>query len=112
MANPNPSPETRFKKGEAANPGGKTKEQKRLEIEAAEMALKARHAMLSRMLEKMESGEEVMEMIDPANLKLIKDSEDRAHGTPSQSVDVTTDGQSIGFAAAALVPLTADDNDD
>mgnify|MGYP007103412854 CR=1 FL=1 len=30
--NPNPSPETRFKKGSTPNPGGKTKKKKALEI--------------------------------------------------------------------------------
>ena len=40
MANPNPSPETRFKPGNTY--GGKTAEQKRLEYEAAEMAARIR----------------------------------------------------------------------
>ena len=87
MANPNPSPDTRSKKGQAANPGGKTKEQKQLEIEAAEMAAKLRHKMLSTMMEKAEGGEDVLEILDAATLKLFKDSEDRAHGAPKQAVE-------------------------
>lgn len=85
MANPDPSPSTRFKPGDVGNPGGKTKEQKRLEMEAADMALRMRHALLSLMTEKAEAGESIEEYLEPTALKLFKDSEDRAHGTPSQS---------------------------
>ncbi len=110
MANPNPSPETRFKKGNNANPGGKSKEQKRLETEAARMSVTLRHKMLSAMTERAEQGANVLEMIDPATLKLFKDSEDRAHGTPSQSVDITTGGEQMSFGAINLVPLKSDDS--
>lgn len=86
MANPNPSPKTRFKPG---NPGGgKTSEQKRLEYEAAEMAAALRHKMLSVITEKAEGENpaEILAFLDANTLKLFKDSEDRAHGTPVQSV--------------------------
>jgi hypothetical protein len=63
MANPNPSPETRFKPGHAL--GGKTAEQRRFEYEAAEIAA----------------------------MRLFKDSEDRAHGTPRQSVEHSGQGE-------------------
>lgn len=83
--NPNPSPETRFKPG---NPGGgKTSEQKRLEYEAAEMAARARHKILSVITEKLAAGEDAMELLDGNALKLFKDSEDRAHGTPKQTTE-------------------------
>lgn len=89
MANPNPSPETRFQPGNNANPGGKTKELKALEAEAALMAAKLRHAALSAMTEKLSvGGIDAMEFITGDNLRLFKDSEDRAHGTPKQSVDM------------------------
>lgn len=86
MANPNPSPETRFKPG---NPGGgKTSEQKRLEYEAAEMAARIRHRQLSVIAERMEQGLEPIEGMTAADLlRLMKDSEDRAHGTPKQSIE-------------------------
>jgi hypothetical protein len=95
--NPNPSPETRFKPG---NPGGgKTSEQKRLEYEAAEMAAKARHKLLSVITEKLNGlpeGEEladvdITKLLSADMLRLFKDSEDRAHGTPKQSVEHTGD---------------------
>lgn len=92
MANPNPSPETRFQPG---NPGGgKTAKQRKLEYEAAEMAAKIRHKLLSVITEKMSGtadaeigAEDVLKLLTPETLRLMKDSEDRAHGTPKQSVE-------------------------
>ena len=85
--NPNPSPATRFKPGNNANPGGKTSEHARFERESAEMSAKLRHAALSAMTEKLENGMDVSLMINSDALRLFKDSEDRAHGTPKQSVE-------------------------
>lgn len=92
--NPNPSPETRFKPG---NPGGgKTSAQKKLEYEAAEMAAALRHRMLSVITEKVEMGEDVTEYLDANSLKLFKDSEDRAHGTPKSTSEFSgPDGGAI-----------------
>lgn len=96
MANPNPSPETRFKPGTVGNPGGKTKEQRQAEIDAAEKAAILRDKMLSLMMEKVEGGEiDLLELIDPATLKLFKDSEDRAHGTPTAHTDLTNSDGSL-----------------
>lgn len=88
MANPNPSPETRFQPGQSGNPGGKTAEHKRLELEAAEMAARLRHAMLTSMQEKLSAGVSPDEMITSDTLRLFKDSEDRAHGTPKAVTEV------------------------
>jgi hypothetical protein len=100
MANPNPSPETRFQPGNNANPGGKTPEMKRLEAEAALMSVKLRHAALSAMTEKVAkmtelpevSLDDILKLIDGDVLRLFKDSEDRAHGTPKQSVEHAGEG--------------------
>lgn len=93
MANPNPSPETRFG-AEGGNPntlGGKTKEQRECEYRAAEMSARLREHALSVMTEKMEAGVlSLEEIVNAATLKLLKDSEDRAHGTPRQAVDHTS----------------------
>lgn len=86
MANPDPSPETRFKPGNNANPGGKTSEQKQKEMAAAQMAADLRHDILSAMTEKVKSGADPLELIDANTLKLFKDSEDRAHGTPKSTL--------------------------
>ena len=91
--NPNPSPETRFKPG---NPGGgKTSEQRKLEYEAAEMAAKIRHRLLSVITEQMTakpdeeiSAEDVLKLLTPDTLRLMKDSEDRAHGTPKATTEI------------------------
>lgn len=94
--NPNPSPETRFLPGQSGNPGGKTAAQRKAEVEAAEMAAKLRHLMLTRMVELVESGappETVL--LSPEALRLFKDSEDRAHGTPKQSIDNTSSDGSM-----------------
>jgi hypothetical protein len=86
--NPNPSPETRFQPG---NPGGgKTSEQKRLEYEAAEMAARIRHKALSVIAERIDAGLSPIEGMTPADiLRLMKDSEDRAHGTPKATTEMT-----------------------
>lgn len=100
MANPNPSPATRFKPGNPGNPGGKTKGQRKAEIKAAEIAAELRLKALSVLQEKLKNGEiEASELIDPATLKLFKDSEDRAFGTPDQSIkhSGTGDGGEIIF---------------
>ena len=89
MANPNPSPETRFQAGVSGNPGGKTAEHRRIELEAAEMAARLRHAMLSSMQEKLQNGASVDELMTGDALRLFKDSEDRAHGTPKASTEVS-----------------------
>lgn len=102
--NPNPSPETRFgaENGNPINTGGKTSEQRRLEYEAALIAAKLRHKALSDMLEKVEGGADVMDYIDANGLKLFKDSEDRAHGTPKQSTELSgPDGGAIPVTEVA-----------
>lgn len=84
MGNPNPSPATRFKKGGNANPSGKSKEQKRIELEAAQMSAQMRHDILTSMMEKIADPDDeatVLSFFDPKDLiKLFKDSEDRGFG--------------------------------
>lgn len=86
MANPNPSPETRFQPGNAG--GGKTAEQKKLEYEAAEMAARIRHKLLSVITEKISNGEDATDLLNGDLLRLMKDSEDRAHGTPKATTEI------------------------
>ena len=84
MANPNPSPSTRFG-APNGNPsgGGKTKGQRAAEIKAARISALLRAKALSELMEKYQSGEITLgDLISSENLKLFKDSEDRAHGTP------------------------------
>ncbi len=89
MANPNPSPDTRFgaKNGNPSG-SGKTKKQKQAETRAAEIAALLREKMLSEMLEKVNAGESAFDLMDANSLKLFKDSEDRAHGTPKATTEI------------------------
>lgn len=98
MANPNPSPETRFKPGKSGNPGGKTEGQRAAEIKAARISAELRLEALSSLQGKLASGEITAdELIDPATLKLFKDSEDRAFGTPDQSIKHYGNGENGEF---------------
>lgn len=97
--NPNPSPETRFKKGQSGNPGGKSEGQRAAEIEAARISAELRLQALSSLQEAVGNDKislANLEMIlNPATLKLFKDSEDRAHGTPSQDINHRSDDKSM-----------------
>lgn len=87
-----PPVETQFKPGQSGNPGGKTAEQRQNEVKAAEIASRLR----LKMLEALEAEDAtILDRLDPNTLKLFKDSEDRAHGTPVQSVDHSTQGKPI-----------------
>lgn len=99
MANPNPSPETRFggKRGNQPN-GGKTSAQRKAEYDAAEKAAIIGDKMVSSIMEKLSAGTDALDFIDPATLKLLKDVQDRAHGTPSQDINHRSDDGSMSPA--------------
>jgi hypothetical protein len=93
VANPNPSPATRFKKGQSGNPSGRSKEELKAMNKSAQIAAKLTLSALSSLQEKVQSDEvtadEVIQMLVNADAaRLIKEAQDRAHGTPKQSVDV------------------------
>lgn len=114
MANPNPSPETRFKPGDewAGNGKGKTSEQRKAEARAAEVAALIRSKALSEMLEKIEAGEiTATDLITSDNLRLFKDSEDRAHGTPKQAITHGNDPDNPLPAAIAVHFVKPDGKD-
>lgn len=72
---------------------GKTSAQRQAEVKAAEIAANVRLAALIRMQEKIDGGElDALDAVTSDNLRLFKDSEDRAHGTPKQSVEHTGEG--------------------
>lgn len=87
MANPNPSPATRFKPGQVANPTGKTAEQAARDVITADLSSQYRHAVLSRVMERVLAGEDPLVVLTKDVRAVLKDSEDRAHGTPKQSVE-------------------------
>ncbi len=92
MANPDPSPSTRFKKGQSGNPSGRSSAELKAVNEAATISANLRLKALTCLQERIAKGEvsdeDLALLINPGTLKLFKDSEDRAHGTPKQSVDV------------------------
>ena len=72
-----------------------------MEMEAAEMAAKIRHAMLSSMMEKLDDGAKADELLTSDALRLMKDSEDRAHGTPKATSEISgPDGGEIPVSIA------------
>jgi hypothetical protein len=94
--NPNPSPSTRFKPGQIANPRGKTSEQRQLEISNAWLATQLRAQMLQELVATVKDNPAaILARIEPATLKLIKDAEDRGLGTPKASVDITNSDASL-----------------
>jgi hypothetical protein len=97
--NKDPSPDTRFKAGQSGNPGGKAKGQREAEIKAAEISAKMRLKILSSLQVKFKADEftedDYAMLLSAGTLKLFKDSEDRAHGTPKQSVDNTSSDGSM-----------------
>jgi hypothetical protein len=86
--NPNPSPATRFKSGAewTGSPGGKTSEHRKNEIAAAELSARLRFDQLMALVGKTGADrEKLVESITSTNLQLVKQSEDRAYGTPKQT---------------------------
>lgn len=97
MANPNPRTDqieaTQFKPGQSGNPGGKSAAQRKAEVDAAENAAILRAKMLEAIAKDVGEGGDILQYLKPEALKLFKDSEDRAHGTPTQQVDhLSSDG--------------------
>lgn len=90
----NPSPDTSglkpFQPGQSGNPGGKSAETIRLEREAADIALRMRLKWLKALEAQAEAGDKAaLGLLSSEALNLAKQSEDRAHGTPRQSVEHT-----------------------
>jgi hypothetical protein len=113
MANPNPNIEglKPFQPGQSGNPGGKTAEQRRLEVEAAEMAAQLRHKMLTALVNATGDDATTLEAIKGDILRLIKDSEDRAHGTPKATTELGgIDGGDIKSSVTVKI-IGADDAD-
>lgn len=92
MANKNPdmSGLKHFPPGKSGNPGGKTSEHRRAEVEAAEIAAKIQLNMVKALAGAVEAGSEsALEAIRSDVLRLIKDAQDRGFGAPMQPVEQT-----------------------
>lgn len=108
MANPNPSPETRFKPGQSGNPSGKSSEQIAREKRSSDIASQLTHMGLSYIQEKLESGEiDVMDILNADMMRFIKEAQDRAHGTPKQSTEVSgADGAALAMSLTVNTQIT------
>ena len=102
-----PPQDTRFKPGQSGNPGGKSAETIRLEREAADIALRMRLKWLKALEAQAEAGDQqALDLLSSEALTLAKQSEDRAHGTPRQSVEHT--GEGGGALAIIIRDMTKD----
>ncbi len=112
MGNPSPNMEglKPFQPGQSGNPGGKTAEQRKAEVEAAEIAATLRLGALRKLAERIANGEiDPDEIVTGDNLRLFKDSEDRAHGTPKAAIDHTSSDGSMG-PTRIIIEAAADDD--
>jgi hypothetical protein len=99
MAEKKDPKDTQFKKGVSGNPGGKSKAQRANELKAAEISAKLRLkalASMQAMFSDKDIGPDDLDLLlSTGALNLFKQSEDRAHGTPKQSVDNTSSDGSM-----------------
>lgn len=111
MANPNPSPSTRFGAGISGNPAGKTARQRELEYRNAEAALEIRALLLQRLRNTLKDDATLDATLKAMDLlRFLKDTEDRGLGTPKASLDVIASGEPglidlAGLSTAALAEL-------
>lgn len=59
----------------------------------ADMASQFREKLISATMEKLAQGVDPFELLTPEVIRIVKDSEDRAHGTPRQSVEHSGQGE-------------------
>jgi hypothetical protein len=103
-----PPKHTQFGAGETGNASGKTSAQRKSEYANAEKATLLRGRMLDAVIEATSHGDKAtLEFIEAGVLKLLKDVEDRAHGTPKQSVDNTSSDGSMTPRATSDAVIAA-----
>lgn len=98
MANPNPSPETRFVPGVSGNPGGKTSAHRKAEIEAAELAAIVSRDLVQAVHDTVKAaGDDAdkIALVRSDTLALLRDVQNRAHGSPKQQIDNTSSDGSM-----------------
>lgn len=93
-----PPKHSRFKPGQSGNPGGISKERKRLMNESATMAARIMHRQLEALtatFNEHPEKERIVESITADIHRLVKDALDRVEGTARQSVDHTSSDGSM-----------------
>ena len=104
--NAKPPEHTKWKPGQSGNPGGKTSEHRKAEIEAAELAAKVRLGLVSafaNLVQGKASDEERHALLNSDALRLLKDSEDRGFGAPTQPVDNTSSDGSASLPTRIML---------
>ena len=120
MANPNPDTSglTPFQPGQSGNPGGKTAEHRRLEVDSAERAARIRNRILAakeqQIVDAEAEGDAVaVAMLTGDMLRMLADAEDRGFGKPTQSVDLANpDGSLRPPSVVELVGVVPGEPDD
>jgi hypothetical protein len=87
QGNPNPSPATRFQKGQSGNPKGITTAMKNSHYKAAESIATIREKALA-IVASMD-GQELLDALTAAVVALGKQADDRENGQPTQKQDIT-----------------------
>ena len=99
MGNPNPdmSGLKPFEKGCSGNPAGKTSAQRKAEIAAAEKAALVSEMLVNAVYETVKGAdnETAREQIKGDVLTLLRNVQDRAHGSPKQQIDQTSSDGSM-----------------
>ena len=86
-----PPVHTRFGAGNKANPQGKTAEQKKAEMKAADLAKQLEARLLAALV--AQSDAELIEGMTGGDItRLIKTAMDREYGTPTQKVEASGSG--------------------
>lgn len=120
MANPNPSPSTRFKKGQSGNPSGRSSEELKAHSEAAKIAAELKLKALTCLQESVtaQDGEEInlnevlAKLMNADALRMFKEVEDRAYGTSGQTVDVKSSDGSMSPVGLYQLPDNGRDKTD
>ena len=114
MGKGKPPVEHQIKPGEARNPGGKTSDQKLMELANAQAATRIQARLLQalegHMLEDDTKQTIVDNYIKAEVLKLVKDAQDRGLGTAKQSVDHTSTDGSMSPTRIVIEAAKPDDN--
>lgn len=116
MANPNPSPATRFKKGQSGNPSGRSREELENLHKSAKIASEVTLKALSSLQERINESEKItlddLVLLFSADVRgMIKEAQDRAHGSPKQAVDHTTGGDKLGPSVIERVIVKPEPSD-
>lgn len=107
-----PNPATQFKPGQSGNPGGKTREHRQAEIRAAELAAKVQLDLveaLASAIDKASSDQERVDQIRADVLKLLKDSQDRGFGAPTQPTEISNPDGSLVPQTVKIVAVSPKD---